>query len=283
MKKGFLVVAENNNNVDYIRMAYGLALSLKKSQTKIKNLSIITTNKITDQKYLDVFDKVILCEEDNKWKSKSKSLDTTSLCASYYDHTPYDETIVLDTDIIFTQDISLWWELLSDKELIFTSNIKTFRGNNVTNNYYRKTYTENNLPNIYTGLFYFKKGDLTKAFFEMVNTIFNNWEMFFEQLKKRHRPDFLSADIAYAIAYKLLGLPDYSNLSIPTFTHMKSQLQDIENIKEDWTSYLNVFVNDDLDVKINNFSQQYPLHYHDKNFLTEELIESYEIYEEITK
>jgi len=279
MTKGFLVVAENNNNVDYIKMAYVLALSLKSSQPKYNKLSIITTEPRISlpQKYLDVFDKVIICERDDNWKTKSKSLDTTSLCASYYKHTPYDETIVLDTDIVFTQDISEWWDILFDKELIFTSNIKTFRGNNVESNYYRKAFTENKLPDIYTGLFYFRKGDISKTFFEMVNTVFNNWEMFFEQLQEKYRPNFLNADIAYSIAYKLLALPDYSHLSIPTFTHMKSQLQDIGNVKEDWTKFLSVFINSNKDIKINNYRQLYPLHYHDKNFLTKELIESYEI------
>jgi len=277
MKQGFLVVAENNNEIDFIRMAYILALSLKSTQPKINNLSIITTETNIDKKYSDTFDKIIVCEKDDEWKKKSKSLDTTSLCASYYDLTPYDETIVLDTDMIFTNDISSWWEILFDKELIFTTNIKTFRGDNVTNNYYRKVYSKNKLPNIYTGLFYFKKGDISKAFFTMVNTIFENWEMFFNQLEEDYRPTFLSADIAYAIAYKLLALPDYSHLSIPTFTHMKSQLQDAGTIKEDWTKYLSVFINEKLNIKINNYNQINPLHYHDKNFLTKELIESYEL------
>jgi hypothetical protein len=277
MTQGFLVVAENNNDIDFIQMAYCLALSLKSTQSKINNLSIITTQEVTEKKYLKAFDKIIICEKDDTWKEKSKSLDTTSLCASYYEHTPYDETIVLDTDMVFTSDISNWWEILYDKELVFTSNVKTFRGNNTTGDYYRKVFTQNLLPNLYTGLFYFRKGDISKSFFEMVNTIFNNWEMFFEQLEKEYRPNFLSADIAYAIAYKLLALPDYSHLSIPTFTHMKSQLQDAGNIKEEWTKSLSVFINDDLDIKINNYNQMYPLHYHDKNFLTKELIESYEI------
>jgi len=277
MKQGFLVVAENNNNVDFIKMAYTLALSIKLTQPKINNLSIITTDTEINKKYLDVFDKVIVCEKDDKWKDKSKSLDTTSLCASYYDLTPYDETIVLDTDIVMTSDISHWWDILFDKELIFTSNIKTFRGDDVNSDYYRKVFTKNHLPNIYTGLFYFKKGDISKSFFEMVNTIFNNWEMFFKQLEEEYRPDFLSADLAYAIAYKLLALPDYSYMSIPTFTHMKTQLQDIGNVKEEWTKFLNIFINDKLDIKINNYIQTNPFHYHDKNFLTEELIESYEL------
>jgi len=277
MTQGFLVIAENNNNVDFIRMAYALALSIKSTQSKINKLSIITTETNIDQKYIDAFDQIITCKKDNEWKSKSKSLDTTSLCASYYDLTPYDETIVLDTDVVMTSDISHWWKILFDKELIFTSNVKTFRGDVVTSDYYRKVFTKNLLPNIYTGLFYFRKGDLSKSFFEMVNTVFNNWEMFYEQLEEEYRPTFLSADIAYAIAYKLFGLPDYSNMSIPTFTHMKSQLQNIGDMKEEWTKFLNVFINDKLDIKINNYNQINPLHYHDKNFLTEELIESYEL------
>jgi hypothetical protein len=277
MKQGFLVVAENNNNIDFIKMAYALSLSLKLTQTKINKLSIITTSKITNKKYIDVFDKIIVCEKDTKWKEKSKSLDTTSLCASYYDLTPYDETIVLDTDMLFTTDISHWWNILYDKELIFTSNVKTFRGNIVKSDYYRKVFTKNKLPNIYTGLFYFRKGDISKTFFEMVNTIFNNWEMFFDQLEEEYRPTFLSADIAYSIAYKLLGLPDYSKISIPTFVHMKTQLQDIGDGKEEWTNFLNVSINKNLDIKINNYNQLYPLHYHDKNFLTEEVIKSYEL------
>ena len=97
-----------------------------------------------------------------------------------------------------------------------------------------------------------------------------------EKLKEEHRPDFLSADLAYAMAHKMLALSNYSHLSIPTFIHMKSQLQNIENVKEDWTSYLNVSINNNRDIKINNFNQQYPIHYHDKTFLTEDVIESYE-------
>jgi len=276
MSKGFLVVAENNNNIDFIKMAYVLALSLKTTQTKVKNLSIITTEKITTKKYLDIFDKVIVIDKDPNWKEKSNSIDTTSLCAKYYDVTPYDETIVLDTDIIFTKDISKWWDILYDKDLIFTYNVKTFRNQEATSDYYRKVFTKNSLPNLYTGLFYFKKSDIAEVFFTMTNTVFKDWEVFYEQLDKKYRPTSLSADLAYSISYKLLGLPDYSYLPIPTFTHMKSQLQDIGKIEEEWTKHLSVTINNKMDIKINNYSQKYPFHYHDKKFLTEELIESYE-------
>ena len=277
MTRGFITIAENNNNTDFVRMAYSLALSLKFSQTNYNKLSIITSTPITEAKYIDVFDKIILVDADANWKDKSKSLDTTSLCASYFDHTPYDETIVLDADMIFPNDVSEWWDMFTKRiNLIFTTQVKTFRGHKINNDYYRKVYTENNLPNIYTGLFYFKKNSIVKPFFDLVKQIFNNWEFFFNELKETHRPDFLSADIAYAIAYKILDLPDYSDYSIPTFTHMKSQLQDVGKIKEEWTKSLNIFITDKLEIKINNYIQLLPFHYHDKNFLTEELIKSYE-------
>ena len=49
MTQGFLVVAENNNDIDFIQMAYCLALSLKSTQSKINNLSIITTQEVTEK------------------------------------------------------------------------------------------------------------------------------------------------------------------------------------------------------------------------------------------
>lgn len=279
MSKGFLVVAENNNDINFIRMAYALALSLSRTQSQNVKLSIITTEiNNDDEKYTSAFDHVIVMDKDDSWKEKSKSLDTTSLCAKYYEVTPYDETIVLDADIIFTEDIIEWWNTFSNYELLFTTNVKTFRGDEIKSDFYRKVFTENDLPNIYTGLFYFKKCELSSIFFNFVNVIFENWELFFEKfLKVEHRPSFLSADVAYALAYKLLDLPIY-DLNIPTFVHMKTKLQEIENLKlgEEWTNHLPVFLNRELHLKVNNYRQLLPFHYHDKNFLTEDIITSYE-------
>ena len=232
-------------------------------------MSIITTSVIHTQKYIDTFDKVILDNKDLDWKYKSNSNDTTSMCAKYYDATPY-------ADMIFTEDISLWWNILSKQNLIFTTNVKTFRGDNTSGNFYRKVFTKNLLPNIYTGMFYFKKSDTVALFFKTVNIIFNDWMKFYDKVLTDYKPDFLSADLAYAIAYKLLDLPDYSYLKVPTFTHMKTRLQNINKIKEEWTQFLTIGINDKLDLKINNYYQRYPFHYHDKHFLTEEIIELYE-------
>ena len=278
MSKGFLVVAENNNNVDFIRMAYALSLSLKKTQSAYSKLSILTTTPIEDIEYSSAFDKVIVFDKDETWKEKSKSLDTTSLCCKYYDVTPYDETIVLDADFLFTHDISEWWDIFSSYDLLFTTTVKTYRGHEITSDYHRKVFTENSLPNIYTGMFYFKKSDIAQVFFNLVKVIFENWQEFFNRfLNDNYKPTFLSADVAYALAYKLLDLPDYTHLKVPVFTHMKTKLQNIENLQvnEQWRNILPVSLSNNQ-LKINNYLQTIPFHYHDKLFLSEELISEYE-------
>jgi len=276
MSKGFLVVAENNNNIDFIEMAYLLALSLHQSQSKYKSLSIITTETDIDEKYKKVFDKIIVKDKQDNWSEFSKSIDTTHLCASYYDETPYDETIVLDADFLFTVDIDNWWTILGKHDLVFTQRVKTFRDEDIDehDNFYRRLFKENNLPNIYTGMFYFKKSDKSELFFNTVKYVFENWKEFYKDLEGP-KTDFLSADVAYAIAYRILDLPDMTYLSVPTFVHMKTRLQNISNISEEWSEDMIVSLKD-YDLKINNYSQKYPFHYHDKKFVTRSLLENFE-------
>ena len=58
--RGFFTFAQNNDKVDYVRLAYGLALSLKQSQLEVSNLSIgITPGTVVDKRYAWAFDKII--------------------------------------------------------------------------------------------------------------------------------------------------------------------------------------------------------------------------------
>ena len=126
MSKGYIVIAQNSEDTNYLRMAYALALSLKITQSKVSNLAVCVEDKNTvPEKYKKVFDKVIEIpwkddavdsdwKIDNKWK--------------YYYMTPYDETVILDADMIFPTDVSHWWDTLSQKDVWATTNIKTYRG-----------------------------------------------------------------------------------------------------------------------------------------------------------
>ena len=57
MSRGYIVIAQNSGDTDYLRMAYGLALSLKATQTTVSNLCVcVDKGTVIPKKYLEVFD-----------------------------------------------------------------------------------------------------------------------------------------------------------------------------------------------------------------------------------
>ena len=57
MSRGFLVLAQNTEDVDYVRQAYALALSIRNSQT-ITSISLVTDDPVPEE-YQLVFDNII--------------------------------------------------------------------------------------------------------------------------------------------------------------------------------------------------------------------------------
>lgn len=268
MSRGFLTIAQNGLN-DYVRMAYALSMSLKLSQSQHNKLSIIANeNEEIPEKYLPFFDKVIFVEKpEEAWKVQNKW--------RYFWLSPYDETIVLDADMLFFNDVSVWWECLNDSTLEFATTTKDYTGKNTTSDYYRRTFTANKLPNLHTALFYFKKTEEVENYFKFVRFIFENWKVFFEKFLKTP-PRILSGDVAYALAAKIMFHRNWDTFL--TFTHMRSRLQD-DNITDEWNKELPSFFtryHGKLELKVSNFNQIYPFHYIKKDFLSDEVVELYE-------
>jgi hypothetical protein len=269
MTKGYLTLAQNGTH-DYVRMAYALALSLKLSQSKYKNISVIVNkNEEIPERYLKVFDKVIYVDEvEEEWKVQNKW--------QYFWVTPYDETIVLDADMLFFYDVSYWWDFLGKfNDIDFTTTVMNYRNLPTISTHHRTVFIENNLPNLYTALFYFKKTDEVERFFRLVKLMFQNWEDVY-QMTLKNPPKFVSGDVIYALAAITLFNRNWENHL--RLTHMRGKIQD-ESITGDWNKYLPVFftqLNDRIGLKVSNYDQKYPFHYIKKNFLTNEVIELYE-------
>jgi hypothetical protein len=279
--KGFFTFAQNNTSTDYVRLAYGLALSLKKSQSVISNLSIgVSQGYQVPEKYAWAFDKIIEIpwQDDAENESWKLSNEWKAIYMS-----PYDETIKLDCDMLFLSDITSWWQYFEAQplDLLFTNTVRNWIGCPVTSDYYRKVFTDNNLPNIYTGFFYFRKKEQAYQTFDLAKMIFWNWERFFEEfLQANSRPTFLSTDVIFALAMKILDFEktSYQPTMYPTFTHMKTMIQgwNYENLSEDWREHVKPFFTDNCECIIGNHRQVYPFHYHIKDFLTDDIISIYE-------
>lgn len=284
-QRGFLCIAQNGNKADvfperdYLRMAYALALSIKASQKEVPYMSVaVTPGTKIKLKHKKVFDEIIEIPwgdpaEFSKWKIRNKW--------KYYYCTPYEETIILDSDMLFPDDISSWWDILSQQDVWACTKPRTYRNELITSDHYRKVFTVNELPNVYTAFMYFKQSDLAAELFKLIDVIFHNWNVFYDEYLYKERPGFLSADVAYALAMKLLDVKHLctnEHFDVPSFVHMKSQLQgwDFESLKEDWTKHVGVYLTPKGELKIGNFKQLLPFHYQVKSFLTDERIKIYE-------
>lgn len=264
MSKGIFLLAQNNNE-NYVKQACFCAFSIKKTNP---TLSVtIATNDFIPEKYKKYFDNIIeIPGEDlavsEEWKVSNR--------VKIYDLSPYNETLVLDTDMLVTEDISSWFEKLKDFDLYFTSQPRTYRGEIISSNFYRKTFTANNLPNIYVGVHYFKKSKLANEFYEWLKIIGKNWQEFYKQHLEFKRPDFCSIDVCSAIAVKIMDCESQvisSAKTSPTFVHMKTKVQNWNKQVSSWQDYVAVYITDDFDVKVGNYSQSGVFHYTENSFV----------------
>jgi hypothetical protein len=274
MSKGIVMLAQNNSNDDYVLQACVCAMSIALTNPDT-NVSIITNDPVPE-KYKKFFDQIIPIP----WQDDAANADWKIENRWKVFHvTPYNETVVIDTDMLVLQDISTWWKYLEEYDMFFTSKVFTYRQEEVISNYYRKTFVANDLPNIYTGFYYFKKCDMALEFFKWLELIVNNWELFYGNHTPEHYPGRCSIDVSAAIALKIMDIiPKVTNnkTSYPSFTHMKPAVQRWFEVPLKWQDRVDLYINKDCEIKIGNHLQTGILHYTEKDFLDDVVISRYE-------
>lgn len=269
MSKGFVIFAKNSQEVDYVRQACALALTIKKTQSVINNVSIITNDDVPEE-FKNLFDHVI----NIPWSDNDSTLLATEHRWKVYHATPYDQTIVLDSDMLILEDVSSWWNYLDNYDLKFCTKIKNYKDEVVEKDTkHRKTFIENNLPNVYCALHYFRKSDLAHAFFKTLEFVVNNWQYCYGQYAPKEYQEWLSLDLSAAIALKISSFEDEiveKNCPLE-FVHMKPAIQGwlLDNAK--WQNAVNSFMNKQGELHIANIKQRKIFHYVEKDFLTEEI------------
>jgi hypothetical protein len=270
VSKGFLVFAQNTESVNYLKQAYALALSIKSTQQSVTSISVVT-NDIVPEEYKSVFDQIIEIPWSDSSKHSSWKIENRW---KLYHVTPYNETMVLDTDMIFLDDISPWWEYCSNSDLKFCSKIKNYKDEVVARDYvHRKAFINNHLPNPYVALHYFKKSDLAYTFYKALEFVVKNWERCYQISAPKNTQRWLSIDLSTAIAIDLLGIEDQviDQNSPLEFVHMKPAIQGWPTVPSKWQDIIRFDFNNGV-ATVGNFRQNYLFHYVDKDFLTNEII-----------
>ena len=266
---GYVTVAVNTNSVDYLHLSYIQALSIKKTQKNNRCAVIVDKNTllaVTD-KHRQVFDYVIEAPEQDYGPYGTE--------AFLFDLTPFKETIKLESDLLLTRSIDHWIDIFRLRDMVLSYGCKNYLGQTSSIRKYRRFFDDNNLPDIYNGLMYFRFTKTAKLFFDKVKMIYAEWNQI-QNVLKNSRETYPSTDVVFAIAANIIGrefctLPSADFIN---FVHMKPA---INNFDTD-LNFNDVFVTefDQGIVRVNNINQYHPLHYYDKSFVTEEMIEYYE-------
>jgi hypothetical protein len=123
---------------------------------------------------------------------------------------------------------------------------------------------------------YFRYSQTAFDFFERARQVYANWNFIRDNVLKNCRDDQPTTDLVYAIVAQCLGvesctLPDCDFIN---FIHMKNAINEWSGATP-W----NELVLSEIDapmIRINNINQYYPLHYQNKTWVTDDLIERFE-------
>ena len=253
MTRGFVIMAQNTEHTDYVKCAEALELSIKRVMPNA-NVTIITTDMLPYGDQAPGSDWKLI----NDWQ--------------VYEASPYDETIKLEADMFLPRSIEHWFDILSINDVTLCTKIRNYKGEISNVRVYRKFIDDNNLPDVYNAITYFKKSETAEKFYGIVRDVFENWEQY-KAILKCNPTEEATTDWVYAIASHIIGvekttLPNFDELSM---THMKQFVAGTTT--ENWTDTLVYELLPDV-LRVHTYSQEYPFHYHSKTF-SDKILERY--------
>lgn len=210
MTQGVLLFAHDNEQIEYSLMAAWQAKRINKWLNK--PVSLVTDSESLEnlkKHNLDiVFDEIIITNHLTTQKKMYKGIDTPPMltfknvdrCFAW-DLTPYEETIVIDTDIIIqSSNLNLLW---GSNSLTVCKQSTHLFGNKYSVFEYLSDYGINFY---WATIFYFKKDDESKLFFETCKRIRSQytWYAFVYEVS----PSYIRNDYVWSIALHELGLVD---------------------------------------------------------------------------
>jgi hypothetical protein len=269
MNFGYLIFVNENKDIDYLRLAYLLAMSIKLTQKEgYDRVALITNNKkkVSELKSPWVFNEIIEFEKNEEGWNPRSWMDQYS---------PFEYTICLDSDMIFFRDYSHYIDYLikSNVEIFLPNRAYTYRGEIINNDYYRKTFTENGLPNLYSFYTFFKKKSRqANDFFNLGRWIINNPNEFKNEFLSKRFPKIVGTDESLALAAKILDLDLTLETDLVKVVHLKPMIQNWPWPTEEVFDHVGFYFDLNCQLKIGNYQQLNILHYYKKQIITDEIL-----------
>lgn len=251
-EQGYLIPALNTDSTDYVACAVRLARSIRQHHPGA-SISALTLTPCDDS----VFDHIIsLPFGDCSNGTNLQANDWQIFYAS-----PYRETIKLEADMLMAGPCNHWWTLFRHRDLVLSTGCRTWKDSVSTARHYRKTFDNNQLPDVYNAVTYWRRSKLATEFFRWVKRIFLDWPCYKRLLK--YPDEQPSTDVVYAMAAVIVGCDQVTMpwTTYPKIVHMKPHHAGTHS--SDWTKEL-VWEHDPL--RIQTLAQWGAFHYQIKTW-----------------
>jgi hypothetical protein len=206
MSRGVLLFAQNNAEIDYVKLATFSARQIKKFLDVPVSIVTDSPDAVT---HPEVFDKIILIADQQEQNARffydgsdkhSKLVWKNAARANCYDLTPYDETLVIDVDYIVNSNfLNYCWNQPHDF-LIYKEayDLAQWRDNTEFN-----FVSDYSIPFYWATVFFFRKNKNTQSFFDIVSHVKSNWQ-YYKFVYQIHSSTFRN-DFAFSIALHMMN------------------------------------------------------------------------------
>lgn len=252
MKKGILIFAHNSRQIDYALMAT-IAGGMAKKNLKVP-VSLVTDKSTVDwmksskvlPKAKKIFEHILEVERpdttnqrllfDGYSNKMVPFINGNRLSA--YDITPYDRTLVIDSDFIIMSDsLNEYWDV--DSSILISPAMNDIRGDRI--GILDKWVSETGIKLYWATTFMFTKNKESKFFFELVHNIKSNYEYYSDLF--RFNPNQFRNDIAFSVAKHILhGFDESFSINLPAILTASGK-DFISSVEENKIRFL---LNDDM-------------------------------------
>lgn len=203
MRQGVLLFAYNNSEINYVKQAIYCAKRIKKHLNL--PVALVSDNNVDN----NIFDKVIITSKNeyqnlkrfNDGLGSQKILQWNNYSRSQcYNLTPFEETLVLDTDLMISNNNLLQCFDIDEDFLISSKSIDILATRKIDS---FKRISDTSIDMYWATIFYFKKSELTSTLFKLIEHVQDNYEFYrltYNISEKKFRNDY-----AFSIAIHMLS------------------------------------------------------------------------------
>lgn len=198
---------------------------------------------------------------------------------------PYDNTIAIDAySVVGVNHESLWSHVTQNFNVCFSTSRLHFNGQHI-NLPDESLYAEKEVSWINSSMFYFDKSNESLNYFKLADPVMRDWKTAMQKLTEpKYQSTKYNSDLMHSLLVNVSRTPenlktaDADIFSLYDMGYLNEIFKSQSRIKKSWTEYINVWPMYGSRFKVQNYIISGVFHYHDPEFITEEIYDSYRDY-----